>query len=213
MRSINRDHASPGASPVPQDADRFLWGFPLFAIGCEIFLAVLNYLERINGGALTVMLSFFVLIALGMTVVALVGIVALIKGKFKRAASLLLAPFIVASPLLLPILPYEDFAFDWLRFLFTKEKYAQVIDRMSPAERASRIVFFDWGATGFAGIANSAYWLVYDESGEIALPEQKRSRAWQERVNKEKPNFSGEKCPAVIYRLSGHYYSAITPCL
>jgi hypothetical protein len=200
------------SDPARRGDDRFLWGFPLFAVGCEIFLAVLSYLDRINGGAFFVMLSFFLLIALVMAVVALVGIVALIKGKLKRAASLLLAPFIIASPFLLPILPYENFAFDWLRFVFTKERYAQVIDHMPPAERASRIVFFDWGEAGFVGTSNNEYWLVYDESGEIALPPQKRSRDWQERTNKKYLSFSDEKCLAKVYRLSGHYYSASVIC-
>jgi hypothetical protein len=199
---------------VDRGDDRFLWGFPLFAIGCEIFLAALSYLERVDGSFI-VTLSFFFLIALGMTVVALVGIVALIKNKFKRAASLLLASFIVASPFLFPVAPYEEFAFDWLRFLSTKEKYVQVIDRMSPAERASRIVSFDWGEEelALAAIAISHHRIVYDESGEIALPEQERSQAWKARAERDRFYFSrDEKCLVVIRRLDGHYYSVAKRC-
>jgi hypothetical protein len=197
---------------MPHGDDRFLWGFPLFAAGCEVFLATLNYLERVNHGTFLVMLLFFALIALGMTVVAFVGIVALIKRRFKRAAALLLAPFIVASPFLLPILPYEDFAFDWLRFLFTKEKYAEVIEQMPSSDRVPRIVFFDWGREGLAVTATSEYWLVYDESGEIALPDKERSQAWKDRAKKEKLYFSDDKCLTVTRRLSGHYYSVATHC-
>jgi len=36
---------------VRRSDDRFLWGFPLFAVGCEIFVSALNYLERIHGGS------------------------------------------------------------------------------------------------------------------------------------------------------------------
>ena len=213
MASLEGHQTSTAASgALNRGSDRFLWGFPLFAVACEILLAVLDYLDRINGGAFFVIL-LFVLIELGMTVVAVVGIVFLIKGKFKLAASLLLPPFIVASPLLLPIGPYEYFAFDWLRFLITKEKYAQVIDQMPPADRASRVVLFDWGSEGFAGIGNSQYYLVYDESGEIALPEQQRSQAWKDRVKKQTLYFTDEKCPPVIHRLSGHYYSATLLCI
>ncbi|MBV8755389.1 MAG: hypothetical protein JO328_21255 [Hyphomicrobiales bacterium] len=158
------------------------------------------------------MLPFFILIALIMAVTALVGLVALIKGKFKRAASLLLAPFIVASPFLFPVLSYQDFAFDWLRFLFTKEHYAQVIGQMSPAERASRIVPFGWGEEGFAGIGNAHFLIVYDESGEIALPEQERSQAWKARAEKDKLYFDDQNCLVVIGRLSGHYYSVAERC-
>jgi hypothetical protein len=215
MASLEGNHTSTAVSDaIHRSDDRFLWGFPLFAIGCEIFLATLNYLERINGGfAFIVTLLFFALIALGMAVVALAGIVALAKGRFKRASSLLFAPLIIASPFLFPILSYQEFAFDWLRFLVTKEKYTQVIDHMSPAERASRIVSFGWGETGFAGIATTHYSLVYDESGEIAVPEQERSQAWKDKAEKERLYSSDEQClPAVVHRLSGHYYSVVMYC-
>jgi hypothetical protein len=193
--------------------DRFLWGFPLFALCYEVFLAALTYLNRIQGGLFFVMLLFLALVALIMLVIAVVGVVALLRGRFKRAAALLLAPFIIAAPLFLfAILRYEDMAFDLIRFHFTKGTYAEVVDALSPAERASRILFFDWGEEGFAASAGSYYWLVYDESGEIALPVEERSQSWKQRADKEKRYFSDEKCVAKARRLSGHYYSAAMHC-
>lgn len=197
---------------VPPSDDRFLWGFPLFALGCEIFLAALTYLNRIQGGLFFVMLLFLALVVLIMVVIAVVGVVALLRGRFKRAAALLLAPFIIAAPFLFPILRYEDFAFDLIRFNFTKATYAEIVDKLSPAERASRILFFDWGEEGFVSSTGSYYWLVYDESGEITLPVEERSQSWKQRANKEKGYFSDEKCFAKARRLSGHYYSAATRC-
>jgi hypothetical protein len=214
MTSIGSDPAIHPPAPIGSKSnDRFLWGFPLFALGYEVFLAALNYLERINAGALTVTFLFFALVVLMMLVIAVAGIIALLMGRFKRAAALLLAPLIIAAPFLVPILRYENFAFDLIRFHFTKAAYAEIVDRLSPAERTSRVLFFGWGSVGFAGISGSSeYWLVYDESGEIALPVEERSQSWKDRANKEKGYFSDEKCLAEAHHLSGHYYSTATHC-
>jgi len=200
------------SATVHPAVDRFLWGFPLFALCYEIFLAALAYIERISGGSLFLALFFLILIALPMVVVALVGIVALIRGRFKHAAALLLSPLIIASPFLFPILPYEDFAFDLIRFHLTKARYAEVIDKLSPTERASRILFFDWGTVGLAVTSTTYYWLVYDQSREIARPVEGRSQFWKDRVAREKPYFSEEKCWAEARRLSGYYYSVSMTC-
>jgi hypothetical protein len=213
MTSSESDPVFLRPSAIPRrSVDRFLWGFPVFALGCEVFLAALKYLERINGSFIVTLL-YFALVLLIMLAIALAGIIALIGGGYKRAAALLLAPLIVAAPFLFPILRYEEFVFDLIRFHFTKGTYAEVVDKLSPAERASRILFFDWGKEGLAGISGSSeYWLVYDESGEIALMVEERSQAWKDRANKEKGYFSDEKCLAEARRLGGHYYSAAMRC-
>jgi hypothetical protein len=213
VTSIERDPAAQQPSTIGgQSDDRFLWRFPLFALGCEIGLAALTYLERISGGSLVLALFLLIFIVLGMLVIAGAGIVALFRAKFKRAAALLLAPFIIAAPLLFPILRYEEVAFDLIRFHLTKARYAEVIDKLSPAERASRILFFDWGKEGVAVSASTEYSLVYDESGEIALPIEERSQSWKDRASREKRYFSDENCLAQAYRLSGNYYSALMNC-
>jgi hypothetical protein len=213
MTSIDSGPAIPRPSAIsPRSVDRFLWGFPVFALGCEVFLAALKYVERFNGSFIVTFL-FFALIALIILAIALVGIVFLLRGRFKNAAALLLAPFIIAAPFLYPILRYEDFVFDFIRFQLTKGTYVEAVDRLSPAERASRILFFGWGNEGLAGISGSSeYWLVYDESGEIALPAGARSQSWKDRANKEKGYFSDEKCLAEAHHLGGHYYSAAMRC-
>jgi hypothetical protein len=218
MTSIERDPttqepAAIGGTPV----DRLLWGFPLFALCCEVFLAWLTYLERFGAGALVAAFLLFILIALAMLVVALVGIVFLFLGKLRRAAALLLAPLIVIAPFMFPLLAYEEipilryetFVFDLVRFHFTKTRYADVVDKLSPADRASRILFFDWGDEGSG---SSKYWLVYDQSGEIALPDEERSQAWKDRAKQEKRYFSNERCRFEAHHLSGHFYSAANHC-
>ena len=103
------------------------------------------------------------------------GINALVSGRFKRAAALLLAPSILSLSFIFPVALLEYRALDLLRFYSTKGHYDGVVERLSPAQRASSILFFEWGTTDLLE-APSYFWLVYDESGEIELPDQKRSR-------------------------------------
>jgi hypothetical protein len=213
MTSIESDPTAESASAIDaRSDDRFLWGFPLSALCCVIILAALVYVERISGGSLVLAAFLFVLVLVATLVIAFVGIVALVKGRFKRAAALLLAPFIIASPFLFPTPPYEDVAFDLMRFYLTRAKYDEVIDRLSPTERASRILFFDWGKVGLAVTSTTVYWLVYDESEEIARPVEERSQSWKDRAARERLYFSDEKCLAEARRLTGHYYSAFMSC-
>jgi len=137
-----------------------------------------------------------------------------VRRRWARATALLLVPFILAFPVAYyPVLDYEYFVLDLIRFHFTKEKYFEVIDKLSPAERASRIVVFDWGYEGMVPSTTHEFWLVYDESGEIALPEEERSRAWKDKAGSEKRYFSDDQCVTKGHRLSGHYYSVEVSCV
>jgi len=212
MTSVIGDQPSSDASnsAYPSD-DRFLWGFPLFALCTEIFLAGLTYLERFGDGPVLSAFLLLIPVALVMLVIAVFGIVALVRAKFRCAAALLLTPLIIALPFLFPaILQYEHVAFDLMRFHFTKGRYTEVIDKLSPAERASKVVFFKWGATGFLDAA-SYYSLVYDESGEIALPDEERSQAWKDRVYPEH-RLVDEYCVTSADHLSGYFYSLVQHC-
>src|SRR5262249_9988405 len=83
--------------------------------------------------------------------------------------------------------------------------YDAVIQELPPAERTLKVVFFKWGSTGFLDAA-SYFWLVYDESGEIALPDEERSQAWKDRGYPEH-RLVDEHCLTSTQRLSSHYYS------
>jgi len=200
---------------VPRDAsiaerrtdDRFLWGYLLFALCCEIILVTLTYVDS----SLVLALYLFVLVVLVMIVGSLMGMVALFRQKFRRAAALLLAPVIVASPFLFPIIRLEYEALDLIRFYLNKSQYDAVIEKLSPTERASKVVFFKWGVTGILDAA-SYYWLVYDESGEIALPDEARSQGWKDRVYPEH-RLVDEHCLTSAHRLSGHYYTVAMHCV
>jgi hypothetical protein len=187
-----------------------LWGFPLFALCCEIILAALRYFDRI-GDTLGFAIFLSILITAIMLGVAIMGVAALVSGRFKRAAALLIAPSILSLSLIFSVAPLEYRALDLLRFYFTKGYYDAVLQTLSPAQRGSTILFFEWGATDLLE-APSYYWLVYDRSGEIALPDRERSREWKRRMPPEPRRFGDERCPTSSYHLSGHYYSVAMHC-
>lgn len=190
--------------------DRFLWGFPLFALCCEIILATLRYFDRI-GDTLGFAIYLSIPVTAIMLAVAIMGVTALLRGRLKRAAALLLAPSILALQFIFPIGALEHRALDLLRFYSTKGHYDAVIEKLSPAQRVSDVLFFKWGMTDVLE-APSYYWLVYDQSGEIALPDKERSREWKRRIPPEPRRFGDEHCSTSGYRLSGYYYSVAMHC-
>jgi hypothetical protein len=190
--------------------DRFLWRFPLFALCCEVILATLRYFDRV-GDTLGFAIYLSIPVTAIMLAVAIMGVSALVSWRFKRAVALLLAPSILSLPLIFPVAPLEYRALDLLRFYLTKGYYDGVVEALSPMQRVSSVLFFKWGMTDLLE-APSYYWLVYDQSGEIALPDQERSREWKRRIPPEPRRLGDEHCPTSSYHLSGHYYSVVMHC-
>jgi hypothetical protein len=211
MTLTDGHQVSPRASAgVRRAGDPLAWVIPPLALGCAIGLVALTYLDRISGGSLFLALFLFVFLVVAALIAAAID---LVRRRWTRAAALLLVPFILALPVLhYPIMQYEYFVLDLMRFYFIKEKYAEVIDKLSPAERASRIVSFTWGAVGMVPSTTHEFELVYDESGEIALPERERSQAWKDKATRENSYFGDADCVTEGHRLSGHYYSVEVVC-
>ena len=211
VTSIESDRATQQASTIRGEPDdRFLWAFPLFALCCEIILTLLTYLERLGIGWLILAVVLFFLVVSIMIVMAGIALVDLVRGRFKRAAALLLAPFVVALPFIFPIWSLQYRTFELVRLYMNKGYYDAVIEKLPPAERASKVVFFDWGATGLM-LATTDYSLVYDESGEIALPDEKRSQAWKDRVYPQE-HWDAYHCVTSARHVIGHYYSVAIRC-
>jgi hypothetical protein len=211
VTSIERDPATQEATANSGKSDRFLWGFPLFALCSAIVLTISFYLESLGGVWFTLAGGvLFFLVVSATLVMGAVGFFDVVRGRFKSAASLLLAPLIVASPFVFPIWPFEFRALDLMRLYLNKGYYDAVIEKIPPAERASKVVFFDWGVTGFLDAA-SYYSLVYDESGQIALPDEERSQAWKDRVYPEH-RLLDEYCVTSADHLSGYFYSVVQHC-
>lgn len=132
MTSVESDPTAQQPSAIAGHSDdRFLWAVPLVALASEITLAILSYLERLNGDWLILAFVLFVpvvslaILALGM------GLVALVRRRFKRAAALLLAPLIVASPFIFTIAPFEYHALDLLRLYLNKGYYDAAVEKIT----------------------------------------------------------------------------------
>ena len=170
---------------------------------------LLMYADYVDAGLITILLLLAT--ALTLTIFSSIGLLALYKRRFKRAATLLLGP-IVFIPMYLSQLGWTlAIPFELVRFYYHRAEYAAVIDKLSPPERASKVVFFYWGVTGFLSVTTD-FWLVYDESGQIELPDTERSQAWKNRVYPERPYLVDEHCVMSTYRLSGYYYSMKLSC-
>jgi hypothetical protein len=206
MTAIGHDRLS----SVRQPDDAFAWRYLLFALGCEVILATLRYFDRI-GDTLGFAIYLSIPVTAVMLAVAIMGVNALTSGRFKRAVALLLAPSILLLPLIFPVVPLEYRALDLFRFYLTKRHYDEVVETVSPAQRVSSVLFFQWGTSDLFETP-SYYWLVYDQSGEIALPDQVRSREWKRRLPAEPRRLGDEHCPTSSYHLSGHYYSVAMHC-
>jgi len=205
MTSRDADRSG-GESSLPSD-NSFSWGYSLSAFLLVVVLLFFSYV----GVFLLDWVLFFVT-ALFLIVLLLMGLVAFFRQRFKRAAALLVAPLIFIPIYLLNLGSMPLFAVDLIRFYYHLEEYTAAIDALPAAERASRLIIFEWGSKGWA-FAGTYYAIVYDESDEIELPELARSDNWVERARREKNSFIGDKdCKTSAYRLRGHFYKAVTSC-
>jgi hypothetical protein len=211
MISVENRAPAEMSGVVREPGDIFVWKYPLVALGCQLALATLAYLDRIGGVWLILAALLLIVIVFAAVIVTLLGIAALAGRMFKRAAAILLAPVIIITPLVLPIFSGEYLALDLIRFYYNKSTYDAAITKLAPTERALRVVFFDWGATGFM-LTPTEYSLVYDESGEIALPDDERSREWRDRVYSQQHWNEGQCVTTSARRLAGHYYSVGMLC-
>lgn len=205
MTSTDADRTKDEAAN--RSADAFSWRYPLSALSCVIALLFASY----AGWVFPALLLFFTT-ALLMIILLLLGIVALFKERIRRSAALMLGPLVFIPLYVFQLGWILVFPLDLARFYYHRDEYAAVVNALSPAERASRLVIFDWGSTGWI-LSGTDYAVVYDESGEIELPPLARTDAWVERARRETNSFIGEKdCSTHAYRLSGHFYKASTTC-
>jgi hypothetical protein len=214
MASVDSSAADKGVSILTRwTRNAFLWRYPLLALLFVSVENVVDYLdfhdERYFPLGLVLMLVGALLLATSLVL----ALTFLIKRRFKLAFAFALATIVLSSSMIFGTYVGQMFfsGIDRMRFHFLRDGYAAVIDRMSPQERASTVVFFDWGGSGFLSTSQS-YWVVYDESGEISRPDAERSQAWIERVRPRNSLINFRRCTTEAFRLSGHYYSATILC-
>src|SRR5262245_8235594 len=207
MTSIESGPAGDRTSGASTSRDFFRWRYPLSMLACVMALATAAYLERLHGfwGFLSFVSGLLLLLTIVLygLVLLFLGIVALFRARVKRALAYVLGPTVVVLLFVSNLQWILRVPLDLLQFYYRRGEYEAAIDKMSPSERASTVVFFDWGAEGGATASLIIYWLVYDESGEIALSDAERTQAWKDRVYPELGEVDGAKCRTAVYRLSG----------
>jgi hypothetical protein len=179
-------------------------------VACVMALVTSSYLGRINGVWGLVGIFSLLIGALYALVLLFLGIIALLRARVKQALAFVLGPVVIALLFVWHLQWIFWVPLDLLRFYYHRGEYEAVIGKMSPAERASTAVFFDWGNTGDAASSPTFYFLAYDESGQIALSDDERTQAWKDKVYAEVSEI--DRCRTCVYRLSGHYYSVDANC-
>jgi hypothetical protein len=213
MATVRGGQTGDGTSGVaPGSGDSFRWRYPLSVVACVMAVDTSGYLARIDSVWGFVGMLLFLMGALYALVLVLLGIIALLRARVKQALAFVLGPVVIVL-LIVSNLQWIIFALplDLLRFYYHRGEYQAVIDKMSPAERASKAVFFDWGRTILDAMSPPTYyWLVYDESGQIAWSDVERTQEWKDRASTEFLDI--DQCRTLAYRLSGHYYSVSGSC-
>ena len=185
-------------------------------LACAMALVTSHYLERVHGflGFVSSISGLLLLLTIALygLVLLFLGIVALFRARVKRALAYVLGPMVVVLLVVLHLQWILRVPLDLLQFYYHRGEYEAVLDKMPPSERASTVVFFDWGDEGGALAGLTFYWLVYDESGEIALSHAERTQAWKDRVYPVRGEVDGAQCRTAVYRLSGHYYAVTAAC-
>jgi amino acid transporter len=162
-------------------SDRFVFRYFFLCLGYFMLFVFSQELDRIFN--LYLFLVPLLLLPFGLLLLTIIwGILRnLVRRHWRRAFCATIAPFAAAAPLLicyqLGITP------TWLRFQFSLAHYERELATINTADNALRLRAFAWGETGGVAVANVFYTLVFDESGEILLPAERRSAAWLERAN------------------------------
>lgn len=160
----------------------FVWIALLF-----LLFAASNDLDRIFN-LYRVIFPLLVLSALAVTIGCTAALLYNVRlRRWRRVVSVLAAP--VAACSIFAAANAAGVNPQWVRFKLGKRYYSDEIAKLEKTGEP-RFKTFDWGRTGGAGVTNIFYTLVYDESDEILLPQEKRSKAGQERARK--------RCPGTI---------------
>jgi hypothetical protein len=132
--------------------------------------------------------------SLGLTWLVLT-LLALLKRRFRSATSYTLAVAIVA---LFPLWNQAlRLGIDYARLVVNERRYLYEIEKV-PVDTGPRLLQVPWGITADDALIT----LVYDESGEVALPAGNRSESWKRRA----PASIGDPSCTVGRHLRGHFY-------
>jgi len=203
------------SNPLNRDrADRVT---PVFALGALAIWLAASFSNTLTfwevPGFRTVTIAILACAALfGGVVLPILLVTALIRRQARRAASIAAGMLVLLGCFYLSPLGPGAFRLDGWRLAYWRSHYLEQVERSGTPP--PRLAVFPWGATGGVGSGMRVYWLVYDESGEIARPSDARSAAWRERAAAELPFFArlGHCREQEVRQLEGHFHILIVAC-
>lgn len=191
--------------------DRFTLSYSVLALaGCVWWQAAPELDERFDLFLALIPVIWLPVLSVVFTLV-LVFFYHLGNGNWRRSASVVLACCLAWG--FLEILPFSSV--DWVKFQFRRSQYAAELSETGAADVSIKAwLFRDQGA--FGSVVVETY-IVYDESGEVALPKAQWSEAWKGKAinaGRPDPNFEyltrpkDQWTPAGVgvQHIQGHWY-------
>jgi hypothetical protein len=195
---------------VAESRDKFsISHFVWIALLCLLF-ASSNDLDRIFNLYLA-LVPLLLLPALAITIYWSVALIRnIVLRRWRRVASVLTAP--VMAYIIFAGAGAAGIDSKWIRFEIGKHYYLDQIVKL-PVTGEPRFKMFDWRQTGGVAVTNFIYTLIFDESDEIALAPDERSKEWQQRAGKMCPGTimcvvvnPREGMSVTVRRIEGHFY-------
>jgi hypothetical protein len=191
--------ATISTGPNPRGVRRYLW--TVWAVGLALAgpLSLVLYWTFCADSLLGMVLLFFaevIAAVAGLGVAIWSGIV----GRWGRAIAAGMLPLSLALCLLnfFTVWSFAMAAGEYLHFRLMRATYLSEIARLPPDKRPRTVVFV-LSEDGWLGISNY-HLAVYDESDEVALPEQ--SASWKARVADTALGYG----VGYLRALGGHFY-------
>lgn len=128
------------------------------------------------------------------------------RWRWRKALLIIFAPFVGVAPVVLAM--KAGFTPVWVHWQFVGPTYVRKIRELPAAPDGARLARFYWGLTGASAVTRGiVHYIVYDDSGEIALLKAERSSAWRTRVM-QTPDMGSvvEAAAANVTRLGGRFY-------
>jgi len=151
--------------------------------------------------ALTIVMAFLLL-----------SIMHVVRGRYKSALSLILANLALILAFVLPSNGERNFGYardaaDYIKFSLHEKQYLEAIKLTQKNDGGLRYKEFIWSFR-FGGEGSR---LVYDESDELGLPNDRRSQAWWTNLNNHSRRYF-EDCIKGLYKIKPHYYVVRLTC-
>ncbi len=190
--------------------DRFMAWPGCVALVVLVIIGVAASFDELGGWLIALMLLATIWLPASLAALGAIGFLAWHR-KWRRVLSLLPLPLVAALAVFAPSPTMRAVAVagDYVRLVVGYPIYASRI--VATSDAGPRFAKIDWGGTGFAGIAGSDIYLVYDASDEIVDVHHNGSASSRllilscDDFDTADPTTRGDQC-FVVRHMLGHFY-------